>query len=243
MALIQCPNCGRQTSEILSNCKYCEASLPQKQIEDINEQILFENSEPIKQKPLKISFLKIASIVIVVVLLVVVGVYFMLKNSTLFTTDNFSSGKRGDDNSVLRPLTFEESRRYVDSTAKVVMKVEQLKDSSDRIESQRQDSLRIRLAEPNDETNNSEHSNNINASSADLPEWLPKKGLVAWYPFDSGVTIDKSGNKRHCNGSSGTVDGVYQILKTSDRNDIESSALKFMGDGEIGYLYNTKKLF
>jgi Concanavalin A-like lectin/glucanases superfamily/Secretion system C-terminal sorting domain len=61
-------------------------------------------------------------------------------------------------------------------------------------------------------------------SNAQLPIWLPKDGLVAWYPF-SGNTLDSSGNEN--NGSViGSLSYTYDHLNNSN------SAL-LLGSGRV----------
>ena len=58
------------------------------------------------------------------------------------------------------------------------------------------------------------------AVSAQIPDYVPTDGLIAWYPFD-GNANDESGNGFH-------GDAQYTTA-TIDRNGVEDAALKFNG--------------
>ena len=56
--------------------------------------------------------------------------------------------------------------------------------------------------------------------SAQVPDYVPTEGLVAWYPFN-GNANDESGN-----GLNGSVNGA---VLTSDRHGLGESAFYFEG--------------
>ena len=73
-----------------------------------------------------------------------------------------------------------------------------------------------------------------NAMAQNIPSYIPKDGLVGWWPFN-GNANDESGN-----GNNGTVNGA---TLTSDRNGIANSAYSFVPKSNIlinQNLYNTK---
>jgi len=255
MSLVICPSCGRKTSGILDKCKFCGASLREYQNEGTTERITSGNIEPIEQKVVKFSTLKIVCILFIVVAIVSAGVYFMLRNNPLYKIDSIFPNNRGNDKPDQRLLTFEESRNYVDSSSKSDMKIKLAEDSLERVESRRKDSLRILNGERNEESGSSVNSNDRNGISVDLPSWLPKRGLLAWYPFDNGDPADKSGNQRdgtlfkidinRCYGNKqnggnnryeAPYDTTFSVQTTNDYEHKEKSAIFFTG--YLGYIAN-----
>ena len=60
----------------------------------------------------------------------------------------------------------------------------------------------------------------VNGMAQNIPSYVPKDGLVAWYPFN-GNANDESGNGNH-----GTVNGA---TLTADRNGKANSSYSFDG--------------
>jgi hypothetical protein len=65
---------------------------------------------------------------------------------------------------------------------------------------------------------------------AQVPNYVPTNGLVAWYPF-TGNAIDSSGN-----GNNGTVNGA---TLTTDRFNNINTSYNFIGDNTIKIMYNS----
>jgi photosystem II stability/assembly factor-like uncharacterized protein len=67
----------------------------------------------------------------------------------------------------------------------------------------------------------------VDLVNAQIPEWLPTKGLIAWFPFNNDF-IEESGkyNDR-------TIYGGVKL--TTDRNNKSNSACNFDGTGRIVY--------
>jgi photosystem II stability/assembly factor-like uncharacterized protein len=65
----------------------------------------------------------------------------------------------------------------------------------------------------------------IGVTNAQLPSWLPKTGLVAWYPFNGSVD-DESGNNRNGTAYNG-------VTITNDRKGNHNSACHFDFTGRI----------
>ncbi len=63
-----------------------------------------------------------------------------------------------------------------------------------------------------------------NIMAQNIPSYLPKDGLVGWWPFN-GNANDESGN-----GNNGTVNGA---TLTTDRNGMVNSAYDFNGDNDF----------
>jgi hypothetical protein len=65
---------------------------------------------------------------------------------------------------------------------------------------------------------------------AQVPNYVPTNGLVAWYPFN-GNANDQSGN-----GNNGTVNGA---TLTTDRFNNINTSYNFIGDNTIKIMYNS----
>ena len=70
----------------------------------------------------------------------------------------------------------------------------------------------------------------INVMAQNIPSYMPKEGLVGYWPFN-GNANDESGNGKH-----GTVNGA---TLTKDRNGVANSAYNFDGDDYIITLSDT----